>query len=374
MDGMYDQRGQSSVSAGAVWVSAEIREEISEILLMIARSERRWSQLRIDAPAMVLAGMSIPDQVNGIPVRVFPYSHRVGINVVGKLAGLLSFFWRLARFRSELLISGFSMMKHRVVSGILKIPHVAYIRGVAFDPAVSVGISDKLRFGAFRKLIPSRVVATYSADAVVTVGEVNRQFLVGRGIPADAVYVSGPVWLEGAQHDAPSPERSPRAYFITGAWEAHGMLEEHEAQLALTRRLASEWHGSQRFALRVHPRDHHDYEADPAFAGTYIDRTLPSDFLAGLSDDDVLIAPLSTLAFEAIFLGHGVVFYADEKATKAYFHVYEKLAIQPATADDLVAGDYAVTQSLAVEVLSPIDETAFPAAVMGAEKAVVEAG
>jgi O-antigen ligase len=357
-----------------VWVSAEIREEIEEILHMLGRGDERWKQIRIDAPAAVLGRMTLPAAVRGAVVVAEPFEHRVGINVAGKLVGLLSFWGRLVLHRPDLLVSGFSMMKHRAVSGLLGIPHVAYIRGVAFDPSVSVGISDKLRFGAFRKLIPSRVVATYSADAVVTVGEVNRQFLVGRGIPDEAVHVSGPVWLEGAQHDTSSRERSPRAYFITGAWEAHGMLEEHEAQLALTRRLASEWHGTQRFALRVHPRDHHDYETDPAFAGTDIDRTLPSDFLAGLRDDDVLIAPLSTLAFEAIFLGHGVVFYSDEKATKAYFHVYEKLGIKPATADDLVAGDYAVTQSLAVEVLSRIDETAFPAAVMGAERAVVKAG
>lgn len=358
----------SPASRKRIWISAEIREEIEDILHMIAAAPRRWSEVRIDAPASVLSDMSLPPMVGNAKVVVVAYEHSIAISKKSKIVGFASFFGRILRRRPSLIISGFSMMKHRVTSGILAIPHIAYIRGVAFDASVSVGISDKVRFGGLSRFVPRRVVATYSADSLLTVGEVNRRFLIDRGNKAEDVFVCGPLWLEGAEQGGNSKQDGAFAYFVTGAWEAHGRLEEHEAQLALIRRLAQEWSGAQLFALRIHPRDRFDYETDPLFSGVRIDRELPGDFLANLGNDDVLIAPLSTLAFEALYLCKGVVFYSDEKATKAYFHVYEALGITPASAAELVAGTFKTTTDLETEVFTAIDSTAFARAIDHAEE------
>lgn len=340
---------------GRVWLSAEIREEIEEILLLVEHSGARYAEIRIDAPQAVLAEMNLPDEVAGARVIKAPYSHSVRINAASKVLALTSFAMRLMLRRPSVLFSGFSMMKHRVVSGMFRIPHLAYIRGVVFDPAVSVGISDRLRFGWLRRLIPRRIVATYSADHVFTIGEVNRRFLSGRGIEDDRIHVVGPVWLSGYE-----PARSAAstahatAFFVTGAWEAHGRMEEHRAQLQLTRRLALEWNSDKLLGLRVHPRDLYRYESDPAFQNVVLDRSLPAEFLARLTDEDILIAPLSTLAFEALYLGRHVVFYADPVATKAYFHIYESLGIVPRSTDEILAGGTDASTTPNVEVFSKV--------------------
>lgn len=317
-----------------------MREEILEILTLIEHSGRPFSEIRVDAPRSVLERTPLPERVGRARVTAVPYDHGVGINAFSKVRGLLSFAGRVLRRRPVLVFSGFSMLKHRVVSGALRVPHFAYIRGVVFDPRVSVGISDRVRFGVLKRLVPRRVVATYSADQVFTVGEVNRRFLLGRGIPADRVHVVGPVWLAPELRGAVAAQQpySPRAYFVTGAWEAHGRMEEHEAQLEITRRLAREWRNGTELAFRVHPRDLHQYEADPDFANVVLDRTPPEEFLESLSEQDVVIAPLSTLAFEALFVGRRVVFYRDPSATSAYNHIYDKLGIRARTIDEILDG------------------------------------
>lgn len=337
-------------------MSAEIREEIEEILILIEHSGAEFSEVRIDAPETVLEEMALPTEILRARVVRAPYRHSVRIGAVNKMFGLVSFTWRLARHRPAVVFSGFSMMKHRVVSGVLGVPHLAYIRGVAFDPTVSVGISDRLRFGWLRRLIPRRVIATYSADHVYTIGEVNREFLLGRGIAADRIHLVGPVWLAGRSlTNLAASDARPTAYFVTGAWEAHGRMEEHEAQLQVTRRLAQNWRNPRSLGMRIHPRDLHPYESDPAFDDVRVDRSLPGEFLSKLTDQDVLITPLSTLAFEALHLGLPVVFYADPIATKAYFHIYERLGIDPRSVDEILAGEIDTTTPPKIDVFSAID-------------------
>jgi len=346
---------------GRVWVSAEVREEIQEILLMLERSGARFTEVLIDAPESVLARLgALPERVAGGKVRAVPYRHSTRIGVAAKLLGLAQFAIRLARRRPRLLFSGFSMMKHRVVSGVLRVPHIAYIRGVVFDPTVSVGISDRIRFGRLARLVPSRVTASYRADAVLTVGGMNRDFLAARGVPAEDIHVTGPVWLDALQAAAAGPGTAPAkqatAYFLTVAWQAHGRQSEHEAQLRVTRTLATRWADpSRRLVLRVHPRDLYDYEADPDYAAVALDRGSPEQFLAQLGADDLVIAPLSTLAFEAAHLGRPVVFYADPVATAPYNHIYERLGIQPRTVDQLVAGQLSPQPAPLASIFSAID-------------------
>jgi hypothetical protein len=335
-------------------VSAEIREEIEEILLLLENSGTRFTEIRIDAPEHVLVAMNVRSTVAGARVVPVPYRHSVRISTPSKLLGVVSFVVRLVRHRPEMLFSGFSMMKHRLAGALLRVPHLSYLRGVVFDPEVSVGISDKLRLGGLRRLIPHRLIATYWADHIYTIGAVNRRFLLGRGLPEERIHICGPVWLADRSFSETPTDKRPTAYFVTGAWEAHGRMAEHDAQLQLTRRLAREWKDDRVLGLRVHPRDTYLYEDDPAFNDIVLDRSLPSEFLDNLTGDDILISPLSTLAFEAMYLGRGVVFYADPDATKAYFHVYENLGISPITADDIVAGRFERRGTPRQDVFSPI--------------------
>lgn len=324
---------------------------------MLATARHAFAEIRIDAPTGVLATMTLPRVVNGADVVAVPYRHQVGINLRGKIAGLLSFAWRVATRRPQLVFSGFSMLKHRVVSAIAGVPHVSYLRGAMFDPSITGGYSDAAAASGLARFLPHRVFHSYSADVVLTVGEVNRRFLIGRGIPGDCIRLVGPVWLRDAK---PAPGRvvgaePGTAYFLTTAWRVHGKLEEHQAQLAITRRLAVGWPGPKRLVLRVHPRDDYSYERDPLLHSVPVNRLPPDEFLSGLDLNDVLIAPLSTFAFEALQLGHAVVFYADPVATKAYLHMYDALGIAPTSVDELIAGNLARQLEPMAEIFSPID-------------------
>lgn len=324
---------------------------------MLATAQHSFAEIRIDAPTGVLATMTLPRAVNGADVVAVPYRHQVGINLRGKLAGLFSFAWRVSTRRPQLVFSGFSMLKHRVVSAIARVPHVSYLRGAMFDPSITGGYSDAAAASGLARFLPHKVFHSYSADVVLTVGDVNRRFLLGRGIPNESIHLVGPVWLRDAERasDRAAATEPGTAYFLTTAWRAHGKLEEHEAQLAITHRLAVGWPGPQRLVLRVHPRDDYPYESDPVFHAVPLNRLTPGEFLRSLDLGDVLIAPLSTFAFEALRLGHAVVFYADPVATKAYLHMYSALGIVPKSVDDLIAGNLARQREPIAEIFSPVD-------------------
>lgn len=336
-----------------VLVSSEVLEEITEILLMLDASAVPYASIHIDAPESVVD--RLPSSVTGDPrVVLHPYSVSTTPSVRNKLVGLLGFVWLMLRLRPDLLFSGFSMMKHRAVSWVLRIPHFAWIRGVTFDPDTSVGISDAVRNGRLGRLVPRRVIATYHADRVFTVGEVNRRFVVDRGMPVEAVDVVGPVWLN-ATGSTSSTSPVPTTYLVTAAWAAHGLHEAHDAQTEMLARAAARWNGGSRLAFRVHPRDYFPYDSDPRFEGVHLDRQLPGEILSVLGSNDIVVAPLSTLAFEALHVGAQVAFYADPAATSSYNHVYEWLGITPTSGSDLALSDLRPVRSLDVEVFSPVD-------------------
>lgn len=338
-----DKRG------GRVMISAEVREEIEEILLMIesarTATKRRTSMLiskiYVDAPRELLDSISLPAAVGTARVIIMPSRLSGGRSASAKILGLAQFAWRMLFRRPAVLVSGFSMAKHRVISSWLGVTHIAYIRGAIYDASLRGGLADQAEDSWVARMFPTGLLTTYSADAVLTIGETNRDVIVERGVPADRVHVVGPVWLaDDTKSQVASDERPANAFFVTAAWEAHGHAIEQEAQLEFIRRLSSGWSDSAELVLRVHPRDEYDYAADPVTAQLPLNRQPPKEFVESLAPGDLLISPLSTLAFEAQHLGHRVVFYQDDIATAPYQDSYQNLGIRPVTLQELVDGTF----------------------------------
>lgn len=326
-----------------MWVSSEVAEEITEILAMIEDSGMNPREIRVDGPAEVLGKLALPVQVGGAPVVVVPFNHPVGIKKLAKVLGVLTFVIRLARHRPRLLFSGFSLLKHRLAAAMFRVRHVAYIRGALFDSTIRGGLSDRIQSSRLASVLPRTLFQSFSADVVLTVGDLNRDVLNDRGIPLENIRVVGAIWLRalGARaNDAPSSVEPRRAIFITTAWAAHGHMAEEAAQQALVHRLVEDWSAPLPLELRIHPRDQFDYDSDPVFATTRRSTEPSTEFLATLEPSDVLISPLSTLAFEAISLGVPVAFYIDPVATAIYAHVYEQLNLDPMTVDELTESDF----------------------------------
>lgn len=341
------------MSRRRVLVSSEVLEEIEEIYLLLKVADPPYGEIVLDAPEAVID--RLPQHIkDDRRLVLLPYARSTTPSVRNKVVGLLEFMWRALRRRPQLIFSGFSMMKHRVASGVLHVPHFAYIRGVTFDPATSVGISDQVSRGRIGRFVPQRVVATYHADRVFTVGEMNRRFVIGRGMSPDAVDVVGPVWLADLEGAAPTAAQ-PRTIFVTGAWAAHGFQAEHDAQTKMLASVAEHWRRDSELVIRVHPRDGYDYRADARFADVALSTELPGEFLASLRSGDVLVAPLSTLAFEALHLRAAVAFYSDDQATRSYNHVYDWLGIVPHSGDSLLHDELRTVTSTDLDVFSPID-------------------
>lgn len=339
-----------------VVVSAEVREEIEEVLQMISRVRASVTEIRVDAPRRVVDQMSLPRFVNNARVVVTASRYSAQRGLMSKVLDLGQFSLRVLTRRPAILFTGFSLAKHRIVSAWLGVKHVAYIRGAIYDPEIRGGLSDRADASLLRRILPKHFLTTYWADEVLTIGELNRDVIAARGVPVERIKIVGPVWLEALEKSgstALKPEPG-RAYFLTAAWESHGHHREQEAQLDFARSLVAGWNDRRKLVIRVHPRDAHDYAADQKIANVQIDDRLPGDFLSTLAPGDLLISPLSTLAFEGQYCGAEVVFYEDPVATAAYVRAYRLLGIHPATLSEILDGTYETAGDATSRVFSEI--------------------
>ncbi|MER7796513.1 hypothetical protein [Microbacterium sp. NPDC096154] len=344
-----------------ILLSSEVAEEIEEAILL-ARAATQTEQIVVHAPAAVLEKARISHHfgLTIVPVKAFSYRARV----LPKLSGLAEFIALVLRTRPRVIMSGFSMMKHRVMSRVLRIPHVSYIRGLMFNPDTKLGISDKLRYGVFRGR-NVRVLNAFEASHVLTVAQINEDFMVARGVDRERIHQVGPVWLRDVP-PARATQDSGRVFFVTKAFEAHGVDEAHRRQTETIRQLAASFPGQ--LCIRAHPRDFYAYEEDAALRDVSVARSTPREFLLSLTQADILISPLSTMAFEALHVGARVVFFTAEGVTDDLTKAYRALGITPHPLDDLASAVQRARAGEAthVKVFSAIDETVAAQVLVGA--------
>ena len=312
-----------------VLVSGEVLEELEEILALM---EGAGYQILVSGPQPLLERLVVPDgmKIERAPAREAGYGNRAQ-----KVLGLLQFLALVSRCKPDVLVSGYSMLKHRLASQLLSVPHIAYYRGLMFDASVRSGFSDSFETNPVSRLIPQRVRQPFGADQILTVSEINSRFLMARGIPAERVSLCGPIWLRGLQQAA-AGESAGRIIICTSALAAHGHDSLHELQTETLARFVQEGAaGPRRVVLRVHPRDFYAYQDDPRFASVEIDSRKPSDFLQSLCREDVLVSPPSTLVHEAGALGVSSILYRVGEG----LHSNESLAASGAEVFDLMEID-----------------------------------
>lgn len=285
-----------------VLVSAEVAEEIVEILSMLKHGNH---SVTVTAPRVALAALT-DDLLVGVDVQETGYA-RQGDHLA-KLRTLVEFFRIVLAHKPQVVVSGFPMLKHRLAARFLGTRHVVYLRGLMFDSGITSGFSDQLRYGRLGWLFRSRLFNPYDADKVVTVADINRTFVMDRGVDPDKVVVCGPVWLAEV---GPLKRGEPRIVILTSAYEAHGHKEAHRSQVrdiaeALSRVEAE-------VVLRVHPRDNYDYESDERFSSARINRESSATFLDSIASTDLILSPPSTFAFEAVHIGAKVTIFRNEE-------------------------------------------------------------
>jgi hypothetical protein len=266
---------------------------------------------------------------------------------------------RLARrYRITHILSGVPLIFHRVIKLFFPaIIHFAYIRGLLLLADKATSVSDRFYFltGRIHSFRSIRFFNNYFADHIFTIGEINKNTLLARRIPASRIYISGPLLLDQYRRPEQGTETSggkKELIYITQAYlwhlDTHGHQEQLTSIRSLLKYLAESSPGQFDLTIRVHPRDSQQIYRElldrHSFPGR-IDQSPPAGFLQQVSQNRVLVSGLSTLAFEWIYLGGYCIFYSTQKLFKISQAMYEHLNISPcldpaSLVARIQAGDY----------------------------------
>jgi hypothetical protein len=310
-----------------ILISSEVTEEIEDLLFLLQSNQKKYQ--------LVLA-VNNKVTVPSCPLISKLYTEKTitRIRIIQKLYGLFFFIFIVFKEKPNRFFSGSSMFKHRLASKLFGIKHIAYFRGLMFDAKNLSGISDKLRFSMFKWIFQSKLFNAYEADQILTVGELNKSFIVDRGTNSKKVHLIGPVWLRNFSIK-PSSIALPKIIFLTQAFSAHDYPKQHEDQINFLKNIIN-WcdNNQKKLVIRIHPRDYFPY-AEKIKTQLEIDQTPPFEFLNSIIKDDIIISPLSTMAFEILSLGGNCIFYSSYYLDKVYANSYEKLSIVPIKTKDL---------------------------------------
>src|SRR5690606_13563003 len=129
--------------------------------------------------------------------------------------------------------SGPSHLKHRLTKYFFGFYHIAYFRGLMFNPENIVGYSDKLYYkGAHRFFFLRSIFNTLLCDLMLVTSRISAEYAVKRQVDKKQIVDIGPVWLTDVERDvAESDQERTEICFITQAFNAHGFPEQHNDQL-----------------------------------------------------------------------------------------------------------------------------------------------
>lgn len=322
-----------------IFLTGEVVEELEDCLQIL-------NSANLGIRVIICASGQVLDRINLNKYEQLDItSTRLGIRgkggLIRKLIEFISFLAIIYRVKPKMIFSGFSMLRYRVASRLLHIPHVAYLRGLLFNSDVKGGYSDGLRYGRLGRFFRSPIFNAYEASHIFTTSEINKKFLLERGIENNKITVIGPVWLEKLKlHSERVRTERGRIILVTQAFSQHGLKEVHECQIADVRAfsaLSALKIVNKDFVLRVHPRDFYGYEEDSQVQCVHYDRSTPASFIRQLTSEDLLLAPLSTLAFEADFMGVKVVPILIKGSEPIYSSVFDALGMKPLYLDSIDA-------------------------------------
>jgi hypothetical protein len=299
-----------------ILVNSVVEEEVVELIDLL---EKEGNNILLYLPIKL-------HNINTKYCEIIFYKDIFRNNFLNKIADLIRFQYIVLKNKPDCIYTGFSMIKHRLSSKIFRIKHIAYIRGLLFDSNNHSGIGDKLRYGKLSFFFQNSIFNTYYADKIITISNINKNFMINRGINKDSIFLINPPWLVNIRKKKRKKEYN-KIVFLTQAFEFHGFSTEHKSQISFLEKHLIPFCKKQNFELiiRVHPRDCFFYEK----YNFEVNKEKSIDFLKKLDSDFLIISPLSTFAFEAIFLNIKVVFYSTNILNKIYLDTYNTLNIKP---------------------------------------------
>ncbi|MGE6659757.1 hypothetical protein ACQKEK_03305 [Pseudomonas sp. NPDC077408] len=312
-----------------ILISCEVTEELNDILQII-NENLEGALITIYAPVRLKNSIELIESRAIVKKKYYRTISRS--NFINKILELINFIHLSHVEKPDIIISGFSMMKHRLSSTLFKIKHIAYLRGLMFDSANKSGVSDLLRFSIPGFITKNKLFNSCEASSIITVSAINETFIVDRGVDKNKISLIPPPWLKKERKTG--IRQIPELFFITQAFAAHGHVEQHMEQISFLRLLSKYCSINEKtLTVRIHPRDYFDYRAE--LPNLKYDSQTPKDFLNHLSASDILISPLSTLSFEHMYYGGKCIFYSTPALDIVYARSYKKLTISPICQEEI---------------------------------------
>lgn len=262
---------------------------------------------------------------------IYEFKKERNSGVVFKIINFVCFLFFLKKNKIKKII-GSPNSRNRYASWFLRIPYASYMRSVHPDPHALTSLSDRIYYELSRCGIKIKILNPYEADRVFISTEINRIFLINRGIKSEKIFNVGAIWLENIECNR---KNEGRIIYITQSFLSHknnsAAQEQYLHVKKIMRKCAKE---SIRFVIRKHPRDDTNYYDINDFYGE-INTDLPLVFLKKLSKNDLIISSFSTMALEAMSIGINVV-PIKLNSIESFNSLFERLGVSVVDVDSIV--------------------------------------
>ena len=243
----------------------------------------------------------------------------------------------------DFILSGVPLIFSRVLKLFFtRIIRIAYIRGLLFDSSKSTSISDWFYFLTKKIHIQNKIhfINNYYSEYILTTGEINKNFLINRGIPDKNIFLTGPLVLDCIANSTRKIEsdlkKNLEVIFITQAFLWHldetADSEQKKFLISLLEQFRLIKNKNIQFKIRLHPRDSiENYKniIKKVDSDIIYDTSDSSLFLSECKTNKVIISGLSTFAFEWIYLGGKCFFYTSDYFFESSKSIYKKVNIDP---------------------------------------------
>lgn len=237
----------------------------------------------------------------------------------------------------DVLLSGVQTVFQRVLysqinKNKLPIKTVVYHRHLLFDDGVNTAKTWKsskiVRYIASVLGLDGffiDVKAVGFSDYYIVLGEVNKKYLVSKGISAKIIYPLGSLEYDSIEAIATPIKQSTKKTicYITGACEWIGDVEGELYQQDKLKQYCEYFKDkleSYEVWIRVHPRESIEKYQDLQKKHSFINLQHMSDnpLLVDINQFDILIGGMSTVLFEASLLDKEIIFFILEKEMYRY--------------------------------------------------------
>ncbi len=298
----------------------------------------------------LLYGIKEEDEFKGFDKLIRPFGAKRGNFKffplpLKALYGFLNAFYVLSliyKYKIDLCLTGVSLIYTRLARVLSwnKTIFVSYVRSLLADDNHPTSSSENLWL-KLSKLPGHQILedlAPYQADYVLTIGERNKETLIKKGLKAERVYVVGPIAVDQHHIIKPAVAEINEIVFLMQAFSWHNDEASAKAQNDFLLMLIKQVKGQQGLQLRIrpHPRDTSGLDSS-LFNETIVLDKSGGAFLQTLTHRSLLVSAVSTLNFEAGYLGFAHCFFATGAIRERFAGWYQSMSIEPLdSADDVI--------------------------------------